>query len=456
MIRAAINPLTLLLAVSCLQWLSLAEVGPFTLLVPYAGLAVITVYAALSPRRLAAAMLYIRRNASWVAPLAIYLAMMTAMLSGSAARSVSPRQIFYLLGGVATAASIATARRITTSFRVGAAMGLIVLVVFIEFLARRIGLSWTDALRQFFGRGDLKYVIYDFFTAIFNSVDPDDVFSASTKNEVANSLLVLALLFRSASIKPHRDFLGMGFMGVSLALLVMLNDRSVLIAAAANLFIATAVGAMTRPIKNVPVLVIKFAALFAAAVVGIASMTASAGIFSTLSDRFSFTDNSTAARLSQYHGAIPMIESHPFAGNGFFTVDGFAIHDAFLNAWAYGGLVAFALVVIFYLTVLRRWIIFVVTAVRESEWWVLPLALEWVAALPFMPLFRMWISGEGGILKFGEWIALSAFFGCLLANELRLRATSVNVPEEWPFEGQPREPMHSTSSYSGRLATPAE
>jgi hypothetical protein len=418
---------------SCLQWIALGDVGPFRLLLPYFALGIVAVYAALSGRRLKAALLYMRENAAWLTPVAVYVVMMTAILWGSAAENVSPRQIFYLVGGIALAASIATTRNIAAVFRTGGLLALVTLVVFIEFLARRIGLSWIDAIEEFFGRGNLKYLIYDFFTPIFNSIDQStsDAFSASTKNEVANALLVVALLLRSGSAKPQRDLIGMACMAFALGLLVMLNDRSVLIAAAASLLIATALGAVAGSVGNMAVLAVKLAALLGVVVVGIAAMSTDSGMFGTLNQRFAFDDPSTAARLSQYHGALAMIEKHPFAGNGYFTIDGkYSIHDAFLSAWSYGGLIAFLLVVIFYLAVLISWARFVISVTRDHDKWVLPLAVEWVAALPFMPLFRMWLSGEGGILKFGEWMAISAFFGCLLANQLRLRAVA-RIGDQW-------------------------
>jgi hypothetical protein len=395
----------------------------FRLLLPYFGFGLLAVYALLSGRRLKAALLYIRQNAVWVAPITIYLIMMTPILWGSPAETFSPRQIYYLIGGIGLAAAIATTPRLQPILRVGGALSLIALIVCVELLARKVGLSWTDAIREFFGRGNLKFIIYDFFNVIFNSVDPGSAegFSASTKNEVANVLLVVALLFRSASRAPHRDIVGMAFMALALGLLVMLNDRSVLIAAAGSLLIATAIGAVARPIANTPLLVVKIIALAGVLVVAIGTLTTDSGLFGTLNNRFSFNDYSTEARMSQYHDAFAMIEKHPLTGNGYFQVNGFAIHDAFLNAWAYGGLLAFLLVAFFYVAVIVRWISFLASVIRDNNRWVLPIAVEWVAALPFMPLFRVWLSGEGGVLKFGEWIALSAFFGCLLANEIRYR-----------------------------------
>lgn len=421
--RALFSPITILLALCSLQWVALAEFGPFRLLLPYAALGMCALYALALPSARRAAVAYIGRNASWLAPLIIYVIMMTPILWGTPAQTFSPRQLFYAVGGCGLAAVIAASPN-PSRLRIGGMLGLLILVGLIEMLAERIGLSWSDAFREFFLKGNLKFIIYDFLTAIFNSIDPssDELFSASTKNEVANALIVVALLFRSGSAKPHRDWLGMVFISASLVLLVMLNDRSVLIAAAASLLIATALGALVRPISNAPLLVLKLAALLASMVVGIVILTSDTGLLGTLSARFSFGDASTAGRLNTYHGALAMIEKQPFFGNGYFEVDGLAIHNVFLNAWAYGGLIAFLLICCFYLVVLSRWISFMVTIARRPERWVLPIAVEWIAALPFLPLFRMWLSGEGGVMKFGEWMALSAFFGFILANELRRRA----------------------------------
>jgi hypothetical protein len=422
--RTLSNPLTLLLAVSCLQWVYVTEIGTITVLVPYLALALLIFAAPVTKRRLTAGFLYVRSNLMWIAPIMVYLMIMTLVLWGSPAQNFSPRQIFYGVGGIGLAIATITARSPARLLRVGSALGIIVFFLAVEFLARRIGLSWADAAAELLQRGNLNFVIYEFFRTIFNSVDPtsQDAFSASTKNDVANVLLVLALLFRASSSRPQKDFVGMGLMGGALALLVMLNDRSVLIAAAASLLIATGVSAFVRPVTNLPILFAKLAAGLAMVVVAVATLTAQSGFFAKLNERFSFDDKSTTARLGQYHGAVEMIGRHPITGNGYFTVNGFAVHDAFLYAWGYGGFLAFLLVVGFYIAVLLRWISFLSSTMRNPQRWVLPLAVEWIAALPFLPLFRLWLSGEGGILKFGEWLALSVFFASLLTNELCLRA----------------------------------
>ena len=424
MSRTIINPLTLLLAVSCLQWVYVAQIGTITVLVTYVALGLLILSTAVTRRRVKATFLYLRKNLAWLGPVLIYLIIMTLVLWDSKAQNFSPRQILFALGGIGAAVAIITARRPAQLFRVGAGLGIVIFFIAVEFLARRVGLSWADAAREMFQRGNLNFVVYNFLNAVFNSVDPTsgDTFGASTKNDVANPLLVLALVFRAASPRPHKDVLGMVVLGGCLVLLVMLNDRSVIIAAAASVLIATVVSAFVRPVSSLPILAAKLAAVLAMVIAAIASLTARSGFFAEMNDRFSFNDKSTNARLGQYHGAVEMIGRHPITGNGFFTVNGFAVHDVFLYAWGYGGVIAFLLVVMFYVTVLWRWMSLLFAITRNSEYWVLPLGVEWIAALPVLPLFRMWLSGEGGIMKFGEWLALSVFFGCLAANELCRRA----------------------------------
>jgi len=455
------NPLTILLAVSCLQWVVVAEAGSFTVLAPYLALGIVCLHACTGPKKLSAATMYLRQNATWIVPLAAYLIILTPLLWDTRAGTHAPRQIFFLIGGVGVAASIIAGRNIGKIFRLGAALGLAVFVVCVEFLARRVGLSWADAIREFFGNGNLHFVVYQFFTPVFNYVDPTnpDQFSASTKNGVAGCVLVLALLFRSGSARPEKDVVGMAFLGVALALLVVLNDRSVLIAAAASVFLATVLGAFARPARNVPLLAFKLTGMAALVVFAFGAALPFADLFGTLGERFSFEDASTSSRLTQYSAALDRIALHPWAGSGYFEINGYLIHNAFLGAWVYAGLGALILVLTFYVVVLARWGVFISGVLKRRSRWVLPVAIEWVAVLPVMPLFRVWISGEGGILKFAEWIALSAFFGVWLANTYRRRAVARTINRQraaaqmptiapampWMVDGSPRVP-------SGRFA----
>lgn len=417
-----LNPITLLLATLCMTWVNLGSFGSFSVKLPYAALALVMAYACTGPRKLSNAVLMARRNAFWIAPLAAYLLMITVIQHGTPSAASTPRQIFYLLGCIALAGSISATPKLSRIFRVGSLIGFGAFVIAVEVLARRVGLGWERAIWEFV-HGNLNFVVYSFFREVFNAIDPvNDPMGASTKNEVAVAALILGLLFRSASVKASRDIAGIVFMAGVFGLLLLLNTRSVLITAGGSLIVAMIVGALMNPGRSLPPLLFKGIALIAVMILVIGSSLETDAVSATLGSRFAFEDNSTAARLEQYRSALAAIEMHPFAGNGFFQVEGHPVHNLFLFSWVTGGLGAFVLAVAFYLGLLGAWITFLMRTVKRPQAWVLPVAVEWIAPLPLTPLFRVWQSGDGGNMFFGEWISIACFFGCCLANELRSRA----------------------------------
>lgn len=417
-----LSPVAILLATLCMQWVDLGTFGAFSVKLPYATLALVVALTFVSGKRIRNSFSAFRRYAYWIVPFILYLILMGLVQAGTPAANSAPRQAFYLIGAIALAGSLASTRQLSRTLRFGAAAGIGLLIVAIELLARRIGLSWWDAVVRFF-EGDFKFVVYSFFREIFNSIGSQgEEMGAATKNEVAVGVLVLALLFRTASPKPAKDLVGMVGMGVALGLLLLLNTRSVLIAAGLSLVVAIALGASVRPRGNLFPLLLKGAAALALILVAVSTALPNDGASSELSDRFAFDDQSTSARLDQYRAALDQIQLHPFTGNGYFEFDGYVIHNLFLNAWVQGGLAAFLFAVLFYGGLLVAWLSFLRMIVTRPHQWVLPIAPEWVAPLPIMPLFRMWSSGDGGHMFLGEWIAVGCFIGCVLANQLRVRA----------------------------------
>ena len=63
----------------------------------------------------------------------------------------------------------------------------------------------------------------------------------------------------------------------------------------------------------------------------------------------------------------------------------------------------------------------------QPQRWTLHVAPEWVAALPLCPFFRVWLSGAGGNLFLGEWMAMGTFLGMLFANEMKRERSRVKV-----------------------------
>jgi O-antigen ligase len=183
----------------------------------------------------------------------------------------------------------------------------------------------------------------------------------------------------------------------------------------------TALGAVIRPVNNFTLFVMKLVALLALLVAVLAFYLPDTGASTTLSDRFAFDDYSAASRIEQYEQAIEQIERSPITGSGYFEANGHIIHNLFLAAWVHAGIAAFALVLMFYIVLILRWVGIVASVAKRPRRWILPVSFEWIAPLPILPLFRVWLSGDSGSLFFGEWIALAAFFGCVLANELMRR-----------------------------------
>ena len=177
-----------------------------------------------------------------------------------------------------------------------------------------------------------------------------------------------------------------------------------------------------RPRGNVFPLLLKMAAALALVVVGANASLPADGVSGALGDRFAFDDASTAARFEQFTAALHLIQNHPFTGNGYTKIDGYVIHNLFLSAWVQGGIAVFFLAVLFYGALLGVWLSFLHQMVKRPQSWILPIAPEWIAPLPIMPLFRMWSSGDGGQMFLGEWVAVGCFIGSVLANQIRGRA----------------------------------
>ncbi|WP_310467435.1 hypothetical protein [Sphingomonas sp.] len=421
MIAAIFNPATILLATLCVHWVAFGSSGPLAIKLPYLALGLVILFAASGPRKLAACAKFVRDNALWLVPFAVYLALTSIVLRGSPVEGMAPRQIFFLVGTVAFAGCIATSRRLPHIFRIGAVVGLAVFVAAMELLARKIGLSWADAVSRFLA-GDFNFVMFSFFRGVFNALDPtgDVTLSASTKNATAVSLLVLALLFRGGSANPPRDIAGIAFLGFAMALLIMLNTRSVLIVAGLSMVMATGIGALIRPVHNFPLFVLKFGALLLI-LITIVMILPTEGASDALSTRFTFDDYSAASRVEQFQLALAQIEKEPVTGTGYFEVDGHVIHNLFLAAWVHAGIGAFVLVVLFYVALIARWVMLIAAVAARPDRWVIPIAFEWIAPLPILPLFRVWLSGDAGHPFLGEWIAVGAFLGCVVANDLMRR-----------------------------------
>ena len=154
-------------------------------------------------------------------------------------------------------------------------------------------------------------------------------------------------------------------------------------------------------------------------------------MIAAIGERLAFEDDSAASRLDQYGWALQRIEGHLLLGGGYAELDGQPVHNLLLGALMHAGLAAFALVLAAYVSLLVFWVGFMRRLVTDPGWWVLPVRSEWIAALPLLPIVRVWLSGDAGHPGLAEWAALAAFFGVLQANVLRragLREASAGAP----------------------------
>ena len=440
---ALFNPITLLLASICAEWFAVTEAGPFTIKLPYAALFLVILYAMTSARRINSCLVFARQNVAWIIPFLIYMLLLSGALYGSPAQNTAPRQVFYFVGSIALGGTLAAAPNPKTLCRLGAGLAIVVFMGVVEIAAHRLGLSWTDAIKQFVTSGDLHFVVYTFLKTVFSSLNSNDVnLATSVKNAIAVCILVSGLVFRSASSRPTRDFVGMGHMAVVLGLMVLLDTRSVIIAGGGGILLAIGLKAINHTGSGAAILGVKALAVVAAMIMVI-GFTNSGAVTGLMADRFSFEDTSAEARVEQYTVAMDRIEQHPWKGSGYYLIDGYPVHNLFLSAWMNAGILAFLTALAFYLVLVARWVSFVWMLITQPKRWDLPLAPEWVAALPLCPFFRVWLSGAGGNLFLGEWVAMGIFLGLLFANETKQRKAAA-APS-------PRV----TSTHSPRRGTPA-
>ena len=418
---ALLHPVTILLAVLCIQWIDMALVGPFSVKPPYAAIAALILYTLVSPRRLAASWMFLRQNAVWIVPFAFYLLILAAALYGSKGQTIPARQMFYVLGAIALGASLATTEHLRPILRLGSALGILLFVLVVEVLARRVGTGWIEAVTALVERGDLKFVTYEFFRPVFNALNPDEELTvvASNTNSVGVCVVVLALLFRASG--KARDFAGVAFVAGALFLVLLLGARSAMLIGLLGVVLAMIIRTLSRRAQSVAALAGQGIAFLVVAAALSYFWSTQPALSGAISERYAFQDSSAMSRLELAREAISRIADHPLLGSGWYEFNGAPVHNLFLGAWMHAGLAAFLLVTMFYVSLLGRWIVTVVSHVRHPDRWLLPVRFEWIAPLPLLLLFRVWLSGGAGHPFTAEWVAVGAFFGLVLANELMLR-----------------------------------
>lgn len=360
------------------------------------------------------------RGLPWVLPYLFHLVLLTPALVGTSRMSLLNRQIFYIAAFFAVAGFCLGSRSPATVLRRSALLGIVSFFLLIEYSAQQMGKSLATAVSGFLSSGNMKVLLAGFFRPVFNALQPpgEMLVTSALTNTVGGGLLILAICFRAGFRRERRDLVGTLVMLFVVMFLLFMNARSTVLAALGAISLAALVRVLRR--RGVALGDLAFWGIAATFVVGFVYIAALYGksVVDTIVTAFTFNDDSTEGRLNQFAWAVGLIEHSPVAGSGYMpTPSGRAIHNLFLSAWVYGGLFNFILILLFYGGLLWTWARWLRRIVTRPGYWTLDLRPEWVAALPILPLFRVWLSGDAGHLPFSEWVALGIFSGLVMRNE---------------------------------------
>lgn len=415
-----------------IYWVRIAEFGGFSLEAYHLGLLFIIVVTCTSIYSPASVYRVLVFCAPWFLAYLAYLIVLTPALVGTSAAGLLLKQGLFVTGFLCIAAYFSRVSEPAGSLRIGAVFGIALYLAFTEFSAQLIGKSLLSAIAEFLGSGNFNALIYGFFRPVFNSLETGTelAFVASLTNSIAVSLLVLSICFRVGFRKPRMDVAGNFLTVLTLLLCLLLNARSVALAAVVSI-------ALSFIIRIVAARGVSLRELLTWCLMGVAFVAATliAGVFGSsavdsVMGVFKFSDSSADSRLEQYSWAFGLIEERLLLGHGYLENEtGYPIHNLFLSSWAYTGIVGFVLAVIFYVGLAVAWLRWLLQAVSKRGYWMLKVRLEWVAVLPVLPLFRIWISGAGGLPAYGEWIALGVFFGLVMRNETERARNSPDVTQ---------------------------
>lgn len=411
------------LSMMTLYWPKLIHAGGSSVQPLHVGILLLIATSLITPKTLQSTVRMGAYCAPWLLAFLAYLLLFAFAAAGTAAMSKVPRQLLGVAGFLCIAGFCLRAADPARSLRRGALFGLLAFLALTEYSAWQIGKSLMTSVLDFLATGNIKTLIYKFFRPVFNAMESVDVsIKAAATNAIGTSIFVLAVCYRIGFRKPSFDLTGTAITLLAVFLLILLNARSVVVAAVLSMLLASLLGLTVRRGVSLTGILFVSVGLMLLAAFALVMAVRGESVVNAVATSFAFDDPSTESRLTQYQWAFSLIEESVLFGHGFlFTESGNAIHNLFLSAWAYVGLHGFLLALIFYLGIMASWVRWMYLVVSKRSYWALTLRAEWVAVLPILPLFRVWLSGDGGFLAFGEWIALAVFFGLVARNESVLR-----------------------------------
>jgi hypothetical protein len=405
-----------------IYWLQFGQLGGFSLKAYYIGMLFIVVATFASLHGVSSIFRVLVHCTPWLIAYFAYLALLLPAAVGTPGGGIWFRQVFFVATFLCVAAYFSRGSKPASILRWGALCGIILFLAFTEYSAHRIGKSLISAIMDFLGSGNFQALIFKFFRPVFNSLEDGTelAFGASLTNSIADSLLVLSICFRIGYRERRIDWLGSSVTVAILILTLLLNARSVMLAGLASIFLAFAIRLMAA--KSVALTEMLYWCVGAVVMTGAVFVVALGGTSAvdSIVSTFEFADNSAESRLEQYHWAAALIEGRLLLGHGYLENEtGMPIHNLFLSSWAYVGFIGFALILVFYIGFIVGWLRWIYLAMMRPGYWTLPIRAEWVAVLPVLPMFRVWLSGAGGHPTSAEWIALGVFVGLIMLNDAK-------------------------------------
>lgn len=444
-------PTLLTLSLLPIQWISLFTIGSKRIKTAHLALLLLGALFVLSRRQRKNALILAVRSWPFWCSVSAYL-LWTAMATASVRGTINIED--FLRQGVYFAIWLMLASRVMllgdrlypTLYYTGLA-ALLTFFLALAISALKAGISLSDSAHSLL-LGDLNSFALHFILPLMNSFGDGDLeLSLSIKNAIAGMLLANLMVFLAGNSKlatGRQRGIGLLVTTCYLIIIPLTLSRSAIAVLALMFLLFGCRFLLTKgPLFAVASACLLLLAIAASLPVGGNTLL---DVFTSI---FIEHQSSYASRLQQYAVASTLITDHPWVGQGAgLRVGPSLIHNLFLAAWAQAGIVALFLASSLYVSTLLAWL----------QW--LPRGLKvpgragsfslWISALPVLPLFRVWISGDGGNLDPPGWIALALFFG--IASHAGSHCPKAPVLSSPFSRGFPARPLYFTHSHRPRKA----
>lgn len=416
-------PLTLILVLGPLQWITLAHLGlavkPVHLPVLWAA-----TLGFVRPGRLVglAPPLFATAFSAYLAALGASLFTTSDLASGVRLLAKLTLHAGLALGLTLHLARLGT-RRIFDSLLLGGALGTMAFLAFASATLARQGLSLPGLIGQAISSGDVTVLQFRLFLSLFNEGGPGIERTPASLRQVAMGFFVIGALgsipFLSGVRGRRLQVLALVTLAVSIALVAASVSRSLILALGISL---TGI-LLARSGRRADGLLFAISGI-ALAVALFTGLKEASTAFDLVAERFEGLGQD--GRLRQFSMTLDAIASAPVFGHGTGYMQEFRagqqnmVHNLFLSAWVQAGAAGLLCAMVFSVTLagLVPWGI----ARNRYDLWRLSAAM-----LPILPLLRSQVGGQGGNYALPEWLAISLALAVLCRAD-GLQAERQTVP----------------------------